>query len=320
MRARAFLGSALLAIALAHGQPAHAEPPAAAATEAREAARQTFFEALAEQEAGRFDQALALYLRVEQVVATPPLLANIGVCEQQLGHPAAALAGFERALARARAAGDPEVRALAETRIAALAPQVARVMVRLAPRSRLDEPRVSLDGFEVPTGAPGTRVDPGAHVLLVRSAHHARAFEQSFEVRAGTERMLDVDLGPRDDVPSPAPPAPSPARPPERPATEAPRSYLPAWVAGGTTVLLGGAAVGTGLVAHDRLSRYETLNAAPSEGNLAEREGLRSSGGGFQIANAVFLGTAVVAAGLTVWFTLRPPRASATAQRHFMIR
>lgn len=257
------IGAALLVVAsLAVVGRARAEPAAAAeATEAErlDAARRTFFEALAEQEAGHFDQALALYAKVEEVVVSPPLLFNIGECEQQRGSNAAALAAFERARDRAKAEGDAEVLALAEARIAKLSTELARV----APA----EPRREMPASEPPS--PPRSAPP---------------------IRRETSAAPPVSVAP---------------------------SYVPAIVAGAATALLTGGAIVTGIAAHDDLRKYETLNAAPTTENRAEREDLRSSGQTLRVANAVFFGTALIAAGVTTWFLVRPPRGSASRAQAF---
>ncbi len=289
--------------------PVHAGPPPAAPTEEELAeARRLFFAAVEEQDAARYREALAIYSRVERIAVSPELLFNIGTCHERLGELIAARVAYERAAALAETSHDDEVRGEAGERLRALVAEIPRVRIRLAPGIG-GTLTALLDGRRIePAAFAGFSVDPGEHRIVVRSDRHERQLDVTFPIGAGAERVVDVDLGPRRAA---APNAAAVATP----DVGARPSYAPAFVAGGAALALGVGSVVAGVASHGAYARYAELNAHPTAGNLAERDHLRSEGQALQVANAVLVGTAVVAVGAAVYLALKPPGSSAGGTR-----
>jgi tetratricopeptide (TPR) repeat protein len=299
MRSSAALAAAAaLFVAVFTSVTASADVPAPS-EEQTSLARQRFVDAVEAQEAGRYADALALYRQVSEVTMTPNLAYNIGACHEQLGALLEAEVAFERALGEATARNNEEVAAEARARLSGLRQDIPRLVVRLPPSA--EGAAVTLDDVRVETR--DLRVNPGTHRLVVDSERHTRVFAMTLELPLRSSRTIDVDLGPPKSEPAPVV---IERIMPGRPG----RSHTPALISGAGALALGAGAFATGLVAHDRLERFEALNAAPTSDNLSEREELRSSGHTMQVVNAVLLGTAVVAAGLSVYLFVRTPGAA----------
>lgn len=278
-------------------RPALADEPS---EDALARARKLFEDATRAQEAGDCKAALDLYGQVLDVVVSPTTLLNVGACRDHLGEVRAAVAAYERAASVADERGQREQGDEARARAARLRPQIPKVIVRVAATTKGAE--VKLDGAVVdPSTLGALEVDPGPHTLLVRSDQHERIFEVAFDMARAGSRAIDVDLGPERVAVAPPPPE----------VRLVPRvgqkSYLPAIVSGSATALLGGAAVVTGALGAGKQSTYDELNARPTPENLAERDDLRSSGRALYVANAIFIGAAVLSAAATVYFLVRPP-------------
>lgn len=286
-------------------QVEHADSPSAARDEhALTSARQTFGEAVAAQEGGRYRDALALYERVRATVVSPTLLFNMAACHDALDELIAAKQMYERAVEEAKAKGDAEVEEAARTRAEILQSEIPRVVVRLAAGTEGAEATLDRSAITVDSLAE-LRVDPGTHRLSIRSEKHVRVFELAFEVPRRSIRTVDVDLGPKHGAESATTPAQTDVTTPPRD-----RSYVPALIAGTAALTLGAGSVVTGILGHDRRERYESLNLHPTADNREQREDLRSSGQSLYVANAILGGAALVAAGVAVYFAIRPPRSA----------
>ncbi len=280
---------------------AHAEP-----TEAELAqARQTFQRGVAAQDDGRYADALAAYTEASRVATSPQLLFNMATCEEQLGQLLRARKDYESAVAAARARSDAEAEREALARLTAIDARIPHVLVHVP--AELSDLTATLDGQPVGIEALSRlALDPGPHLLNVRSPSRPREFEASFDLSAGGERTFDVDLGSAQPIAQP-PPAP-----PVVPSAQPHPNYLPAVFATGLTVAIGFAAIATGVAGHSSRSDYLTLNAAPTNDNLTQREDLRSTGQALYVANAILLGVTAVALGVAVYFFVRPPGRSPT--------
>jgi hypothetical protein len=302
------VSGALTIAVLVLASPARAQSTGASAApeeDALVAARRTFAEGVAAQEAGKHREALVLYTRVRETVVSPTLLFNIAACHDALGELIRAKQTYELAVAEAKTKADPEVDQAARMRVQGLEVEIPQITVRLAPR--VEAPEATLDGAPIAIEALASlRVDPGAHRLSIRSERHVRVFELAFELPRGANRLVDVDLGPPGSAAetSTSPPGASSGSIHER-------TYTPAFLAGGVALSLTAASVVTGVLGHDRRGRYESLNEHPSAANRDEREELRSSGTDLYTANAILGGAALLAAGVAVYFVVRPPKVAA---------
>jgi hypothetical protein len=293
---RAGLGVAVFCGTLALSAPALADDV--------QAARDLFTEGVEAQDAGRFAEAIERYENAAKIAESPRLHFNIATCEEQLNHLLRAADAYRRSLSLARGRGATDVADEAQAKLDALDAEIPRVIVRL-PADATDA-TVLLDGEAIAVDPAGQRVDPGAHHVVVRSK--TRESDAQITVDRRTVRVIEVDLGPRSEPPPPVL-APLPPQP----------SYTPAWIAGGGAAAFGVGAIVTGALGLNVRDRYLTLNAAPTNANHHERDDLRSSGQALFVTNAVLTGLALAAAGLAIYFVVRPPTES-SANRHVIVR
>lgn len=267
-------------------------------------ARRVFQQAADAHEAGRHRDALALYEQVRLVVVSPTLLYNIASCHEALGELLLAQRGYGLAIDEARAKDDGEVEREARGRLESLEAEIPHLTLRIA--SGTEAAEITLDSKPLPIeAAADIRIDPGTHRLVVRSDRHTRVFELALEVPRGALRSVEVDLGPKIPVFDAAP------RPSVRVSEP---TYVPALIAGATAFVLAGGAVVTGVLGHEHRVRFDSLNEHPSASNRVEREDLRDSGTTLYAANAIFTGTAILAAAAGVYFVLRPPKSASTTR------
>ena len=192
--------AALLGVALA-ASTARAAP---SEVEVR-AARQLFVDAEKDEDAGRWAEALDKLRRVAQVKLTAGIHYHVALCEEHLGHLAAALDEYTSAEGQARAENAQDVLRLVGKRIGDLGPRVPRLTIRLVPD--VGDAVVTLDGASVSHAVLGTPlpVDPGEH-RIEASAPNRPALGQSVTVRERDVTAIDLEL------PEPPPPRPAPAR------------------------------------------------------------------------------------------------------------
>lgn len=159
----------MLAVSVAHPALASAsasgEPTEAALAEARE----RFAEVRRLEDAGEWNEALALLQRVAAVKMTPQVRFHIALCMEHIGLFTQAMDQYGLALDDAQAAPAPEVTEEARAHLDRLNRLTPTITVAVAGARPSDE--VLLDGRAIPTGSPplSIRVDPGPHrVELVR--------------------------------------------------------------------------------------------------------------------------------------------------------
>jgi len=256
-----------------------------------DAARKTFAEAVDAQEAGRYNDALALYARVRETAVSPTLLFNVAACHDALGSLLESRRQLELALDEARRKDDAEVERAATARLEAIDAEIPRVVVTLA--AGTESPEATLDGAAIQASdLADLRLDPGPHRLVIRSERHVRVFELSFDLPRRALRSVPVDLGPKHDQARALPPPPKE------------RSYVAATLVGSAAVVLTAGAVITGVLGHDRRQRFDDLNAQPTAANRQTRENLRDEGTSLYAVNAVLTTAAVLAAGTCLYLAL----------------
>lgn len=270
------------------------------------------------QEEGRFRGALERYAEVRKVIVSPQLLFNIGTCRERLDELLEARETFEAALSLAQEKGESAVIEAATARVAALDKEIPRLVVRLAPGTEgavatFDEVNIAIEALE------NIRANPGIHRLVIRSDLHTDAVAHAIRLNRQEVRELDVSLGERR-ARDEAPPVVSEREPrsPLPPPPQQRKTYLPAIVASGVTLALGSAVLVTGIVGESKRSRFDELNGAPTAANRAEREALRDDGTALYTAKAIlFVGT-ILAAGVTTYLFLRPPRTTTGATSNWL--
>jgi hypothetical protein len=293
------------------------------ATEARaddgaeERAQKLFDEGVAAMEAGRFDEAcpkLAESMRLQSAGGT---LLNLAYCHERTNRLVLAARTYEEAARLAETEGRSSRHAQAMQRHARLLERIPRVVVS-PPANRLAEVEVSIDGTAAATTdiEPSedrrslvARVDPGTHIIVVRSRVTSRAVTSTIDARDGETSTVVVD---ERDLAAPPPKTASPnampialrAVPPS--AREAPRRGPPT-----SAIVLGVGAIGAGIagtvlgvLAANEHAESERLCAGgcTTDAIDAERRADTLAWG----SNAAF-GTAIVALGVgtAIWLFQR---------------
>jgi hypothetical protein len=157
-----------------------------------------------------FDEARKLMARGDYASACPKFaeserldpgggtLLNLALCHEGQGKTASAWTEFNDALSRAIRDGRPEREARARERIAALAPKLSRLTVRVAAGAPADL-EVTVDGSQWGSGiGVAVPLDPGPHTIVARAA-------------TGAPWSTKVALGPNSDAKTVVVPVPGSA-------------------------------------------------------------------------------------------------------------
>jgi hypothetical protein len=183
---RSVSAAAALALVLAMGAPARADPPARTPTAADVAtAKKLFEDGLKLYAEGSYAQALALFQRAYDTAPRASILRNIAQCQRDLKDFVAAYAAYADLLAKYGATMTPADRAPVERALADLAALTGTITVRVAEPGaavRIDD----RDAGTTPLAAP-VRVNVGSH--------HVTVTKDGFEPLA-----RDVALRGNDDV------------------------------------------------------------------------------------------------------------------------
>lgn len=245
--------------------------------------------------------------RVDPAVGTQ---LNLALCLKQAGKTASAWSAFRSAAAAARDHKQPDRQAAALAEAAELEKQLKYLTVRVEGEARIDGLRVTLGSSEVVPSLWGAAfpADPGDHVLTFSAEGYESATIPVSIAEAAT--TIDAPVL-RKLAPEPAPvaattppPAPPKGPPPPAPAPREEPSSAPLWIAGGATALMAvGVGVTGGLYLSER-STYDELNG-DSSATPEERQAAYDRAQALSIANLVFVGAAIVGAGITgyLWFT-----------------
>jgi hypothetical protein len=284
---------------------ARAGTPSEPGSAALSAARGLFFEALREEQAHKFEDALRDFLRVQSVRDTPAVEYRIASCEEALGRPAAAFASFEAAISLA--SSDPRAADVAEAarrELDGLATRVARLtLVRGAGVPAAPTPVVELDGRTLAPESLGLPliVDPGRHVVTA-------AYGQGPTLRL--EIVLAAGESVSRTVPPPSGAGPASSPPDESPAVEAGedsrvalrRGAFIGWIAG--AVLVAGGGVLLWLRSNDiaDLDRTCPGGRCPAGADRSALEGTRSRALAEGPWAAVLAGTGILAGGMGTVF------------------
>jgi hypothetical protein len=205
------VAAATAAVTVATAARADAGPGAAEL----KAARNLFTDAVKDEDAGRWSDALDKLHRVASIKLTPGIRYHVALCEEHLGHLVSALDAFTAAQAQARADGARDVLRLVGKHLDDLGPRVPRLTVRVLPGDATAT--VKIDGNPLPASSVGTPipVDPGTHQLEASAEPRSPAVA-TVTLQERDVTSIDLKLG---DVPAVAPLAtPGPATPPAPPS------------------------------------------------------------------------------------------------------
>ena len=209
-------------------------------------------------EKGDFAAAAAAFQLALSERPHPVIRFNLGLSFARLGRPRAAIE--QLSLVQGDAAADKDLRARAEREQRSATQALSRVTFRLSDPSRES---VELDGAPVDLAAQGDlALDPGMHRVRVISGSSV-VLDQELELSPGERVELRVGERSRriDVVVVPDATHPQPARRPQPlpPPSPARAKVAPAWfyVGAGTTVVLTGLTVWSGLDTRSAFSDYE---------------------------------------------------------------
>jgi len=189
--------ASLLASALAIGVSGAWAQPAAAPADPLAPARALFAEALSDEQAHRFSDALQKFQRVRAVRDTAAVEYRIGTCYEGLGQPLPAFAAYREATALGQ--NDPDsvdIVAAAGDRLHSLGKHLARLTLVLpspAPpdvQIRVDDALTSESSVASPVA-----LEPGRHVVVVTAAGVA-PYRSEVVLSEGAEASLPVSLAP----------------------------------------------------------------------------------------------------------------------------
>jgi|SRR5579872_322729 len=293
---------------------------AAQTAEDLDTARRLFRDAVADEEAHRYDTALEKFRRVDHVKETANVRYRMATCLEALGRRAEALDSYERA---ARLGEEDKPSADAASASAARAAQLEPVVPRLSfqlpadPRPglevRVDDKKVDDSALKDPMP-----LDPGHHTVDA-SAPGYTPFHTGVTLAEGARVSISVALDPAAPSPPPAPVAPPP------PAEPAPAASASPPVAGIVALGLGGVLTAGSILSFIlRGSNVSSLEGCPQVGGAYQcPESDRGAYDAAKIEGPLGIGLAAGAAlavGLGVWLVVTPPtHAASSPSRAFVL-
>jgi hypothetical protein len=193
-------------------------------------ARRLFAQAEADEDAGRWADALGKLYTVAEVRRTAGIRYHIALCEEHLGQLVRALADYEGAQTQARDEKARDVLRLVGKQLAGLEPRVPHLAIHLVP----DVPDASVWVDDAPVDAAARTtplpVDPGVHHVEATAPQRPTS-SVHVTLQEGETTVLEIQLG----QPSPAA-APAPTVPASNTPARADSSSAPPAAAGAPTV------------------------------------------------------------------------------------
>jgi hypothetical protein len=282
-------------------------------------ARQKFDQGKKAEDAGRWEEALHAFQDVGKVKMTPQVRFHIALADENLGHLAAALHGFEEAQDLAKKDPDNAKDVLEN------APEHAKDLRARAPKLRVDvtghgDYRVLLDGDALSPAQIGAElpVDPGSHTLVLEvttSSGTVALPPQELTLRERATERIAIKV-PEDHSADSAPVTPI-----DKPAPHASvyERKIPAIIAGSVGIAsLVGAGVFLGLrqsaISQVRDSCTDKANDRGCDPRLAA---VASNGktDTYVSTTLAFVGVAGLATGAVLWFTIGNDKPSQSATR-----
>lgn len=176
--------------AMAAAPSAHAQTPSAKEIEA---ARTAFKEGLQLEKDGKYEEALAKFEETAKVKTTAQVRFHIGLCNEKLGHWAAAIEAYDGAAKQAEAEKNaPEVLKVAPDLAAKLREKMPKVTVLFAAGVVPDS--LTIDGIVVEDAtAKEYAIEPGPHVVMATAGEDK--VREEFTVAEGEHKTLSLKLG-----------------------------------------------------------------------------------------------------------------------------
>lgn len=317
-----------LLVALASATPARAQTSAAD----KATAQALFDEGKRLMDAGQFAQACPKFADSEKLDPGVGTLLNLAVCYEKNGQTASAWATYKDAASAAANAGEAAREKYARDHAAALEPSLAKLTVTVA--APVDGLQVRRDGEAVPSASLGLAlpIDPGDHTVTANAPHYKSWSATVTVAKSATASVQIPALEPAPE-PTPAPvpaPTPSPGTSPQQGAPAQPQTVIiyqgePQRRGGANrfwgvfSIVTGAVAMGTGTVfgfiAKSQWNKSNDPNQGPSNNvpdcinDICTQNGIQHRQDAQNIANIaqwVFIGGAVVAAGGIVLYVTAP--------------
>jgi tetratricopeptide (TPR) repeat protein len=179
-----------------------------------EVARRLFVDGVSLFERGDYEGARRLFRKADAEHHAAPIVYNLGLAEERVGHPQAAVDAYEAYVAEKGDAG--ELSSAAIVAIAQIKARSTRVRVETTPPGA----RVFVDALTLTEPSPATLLVSAGHHVLVAQGDGWRA-EQDLDAK-GTGDTVTVTLGPATASDRGAPRATEAPLPPSSLATEEP--------------------------------------------------------------------------------------------------
>jgi serine/threonine-protein kinase len=274
----------------------------------------------------RYDEACKSFSESQRLDPGVGTLLNLAVCYEKQGKLASAWTIYREAAAAARASKQTSREQMARKGADALEPRLAKLTIVPPTGDLPPQMQILRDGEVVPQSLWGVAaaVDPGTHQLEVTAPGREK---WSTKVAANVGQSSTVTVPALKPVASPAP-----ARAKVATTTESTPAYVPPpsddapAPAGRTQKIIGGIAVGTGVVVTavgayfggKAISTYR--GAECDDANKCTQAGLDAQDKGIAYSTtatvAVTGGLLVIATGVVLWLTAPSPQtASANAVR-----
>jgi hypothetical protein len=304
------------ALVLASAVAIHAGTARAQSDEALAAARRLFTEAVADEDARRYEAALEKFRRVEAVKETANVLYRIASCLDALGRHADALAAYD-AIVRLGAQDPASNDAVQASRLRAtqLEPSVARLSV-VIPADAPADTEVRLDDAIVGRESLGASMplEPGRHTLHAAAAGRA-PFDTAVQLTPGGRIAITVTLPPIQLSEGPLA-----GMPPSSPASTPAPTPVGAWVAFGVGGALAIGSVVSLVLQASNLSTLDRDCASTLSGTLScpssSRDAVNGAHDAAKIEGPLGIGLgagAVVALGVGTWLLLSAPSRESSA-------
>jgi hypothetical protein len=264
---------------------------------------------------GSYDAALVELERANKLAPSYRILYSIGLVQLKLSDFVGAKSSFERYLADGGAEVPPARKTEVEERLAQITDRIATLDVKV----NVADADVLVDDISVgrsPLGHP-VLLNPGYHKISSSKAGYTPdARQQGFA--GGDKTTIEITL---QQIAAPvAPSQPQPVTPtqpvPEQPAPQPPppeaKTPTGVWVGWAVTGALVAGGVVTGIVALSDSSKVTTQidNQATAQSDI---QSTHSKTVTMAAVTDVLLGAAVVAGGVTLYFTLKKPHPTTAA-------
>ena len=263
---------------------------------------------LQDPEKPRYEEASVEFKRAYDLLQSPTILGNIGLCAMKLERDAEAIAAYTRYLAEVHDL-DPAERAQTERDLVTLKSGLARVTVESHPDGAVIRDTRFPSRGEAITNSYGPL--KGNVELGLRRGHHV--FKARYPDGVESTWEIDVNGGESHVFEHPVEKPPVETLKDAPTTTPAPRPIPRAvYISGIATGAFAVGTIVTGILAVNTHSRYESANDGTSTSRASD---LRSSGQTLNVVSDVFLGATILGAAATAYFYFTRPTVPASTDQ-----